>query len=392
MDALPWLTPPNWSTPVTERIEWKTDVIPAFNGSEQRVALRQTPRRWFEFSILLEGDTARREFEAMLWAWGAKPWALPIWTDATPASVAISAGTTTIYLDTTHADFYSDGFAMLLSGTRYEVLSVLAVSPDHLTLSQPVATHWPVDTVIFPVRTAYLEQQQQVTRFSGSSLYGTVRMMLDDINDHPAEIPDVVYRGYPVITQPSIWTTDLTVDYQRQQQVVDFGVGGVYRDDETGQPTLIHNHHWTLDSRAKIAAFRSFLYARRGRLSAVWLPTFMPDLHVIAPVVATSLQINIQHCKYTTLYALKRNRRDIRIELANGVVLYRRIVASAVIDATTEQLSLDSPIGFDLDSDDIEQISFMSVSRLDTDAIELSWQWGDLVNCALNWRSTNDDL
>jgi hypothetical protein len=86
----------------------------------------------------------------------------------------------------------------------------------------------------------------------------------------------------------------------------------------------------------------------------------MPDLHVIAPVVATSIQINIQHCQYTTLYALKRNRRDIRIELANGVVLYRRIVASAVIDATTEQLSLDSPLGFDLDPDDIERISFMS--------------------------------
>lgn len=230
------------------------------------------------------------------------------------------------------------------------------------------------------------------SRFKGDTLYGTVRMMLDDVNDHPAESAADTYRGYPVLTAPSDWTADLTVDYMRKMQTVDFGVGGVYRDDESGQPALISSHHWTLDSRANIAAFRSFLYARRGRLSAVWLPSFLSDLSLAAPITSSATQISIEHCKYTDLYNLKRNRRDIRIELTSGVVLYRRITACTEISGTIEQLTLNAALGVDVGISDIERISFMAFSRLDADAIELAWRWGDLVEAKMNWRTTNDDV
>lgn len=391
-DYLPWLTPPDWSTPIIERLEWKTDVLTAFNGSEQRIALRQTPRRWFEFAILLEGESVRREFEGMLWSWGAKPWALPIWTDATATTASTLSGANSVSVDTATFDFYADGMAMLLHNNEYELLQVLDVAGDHLTLAQPTARAWSAGTMIIPVRIAYLEPSQQVSRFKGDTLYGTVRMMLDDVNDHPAESATDTYRGYPVLTTPSDWTADLTVDYLRKMQTVDFGVGGVYRDDESGQPALISSHHWTLDSRANIAAFRSFLYARRGRLSAAWLPSFLSDLSLAAPITASATQISIEHCKYTDLYNLKRNRRDIRIELTSGVVLYRRITACTEVSGTIEQLTLNAALGVDVGISDIERISFMTFSRLDADAIELAWRWGDLVEAKMNWRTTNDDV
>ena len=391
-DYLPWLTPPDWSTPIIERLEWKTDVLTAFNGSEQRIALCQTPRRWFEFAILLEGESVRREFEGMLWSWGAKPWALPIWTDATATTASTLSGANSVSVDTATFDFYADGMAMLLHNNEYELLQVLDVAGDHLTLAQPTARAWSAGTTIIPVRIAYLEPSQQISRFKGDTLYGTVRMMLDDVNDHPAESAADTYRGYPVLTTPSDWTADLTVDYMRKMQTVDFGVGGVYRDDESGQPALLSSHHWTLDSRANIAAFRSFLYARRGRLSAVWLPSFLSDLSLAAPVTDTATQISTEHCKYTDLYNLKRNRRDIRIELTNGTVLYRRITACTEISSTVEQLTLNAALGVDVGVDDIERISFMTFSRLDADAIELAWRWGDLVEAKMNWRTTNDDV
>ena len=37
--------------------------------------------------------------------------------------------------------------------------------------------------------------------------------------------------------------------------------------------------------------------------------------------------------------------RDIRIELTNGNVYYRRIVASTVLSGTVERLTLDSVLG-----------------------------------------------
>jgi hypothetical protein len=387
-----WTTPADWSTPIIERLEFKTDVLLAYNGAEQRAALRQSPRRWLEFGYLIDGAHARRAFEAALWSHGAKPWQLPIWTDATPITAAISSGATVIPLDAEYRDFVTGGQAILIDGERRVVVDIVSVSADQIGIAAPIVGSWPIETTIVPLRTAYLEPQQQVTRFTGDAVYNVARFMLDDVSEYPAAIPDVLYRSEPVLLIPSNWMDDITVDYQRKMSVVDFQIGGMYRDDETGQPVLLQSHHWVLASRAQISAFRGWLYAQRGRYKCIWLPSFLNDFDLVTPVAAISLQINIGNHGYTDLYQIDKNRRDLRIELSSGLVLYRRITASSVIDAQTEQLTLDAALGIAVLPDDIERISLMSYCRLDADAIELAWSWGDYVDVRANWRTTNDDV
>lgn len=49
-----WPVPPDWSSPVIERLTWLTDVLTAHNQSEQRRGLRGRPVRSFEYSFLTE--------------------------------------------------------------------------------------------------------------------------------------------------------------------------------------------------------------------------------------------------------------------------------------------------------------------------------------------------
>ncbi|MEC7118662.1 MAG: hypothetical protein VXW65_02010 [Pseudomonadota bacterium] len=386
-----WTIPADWSTPIIERLEFKTDVMLAYNGAEQRIALRQTPRRWLEFAYLIDGAHARRAFEAKLWSHGAQAWQLPIWTDATAATAAISNGATVIALDAQYRDFVAGGHAALIDGERHLVVEIVSVAADQIVVN-PIAGDWPIETTVVPVRSAYLEPQQQVTRFTGDAVYNVARFMLDDVSEYPAAAPEVLYRSEPVLTMPSNWMDDITVDYQRKMSVVDFQIGGMYRDDETGQPVLVQSHHWVLASRAQISAFRGWLYAQRGRFKGIWLPSFLPDFDLVAPVTDSSLQINVGNHGYTDLYQIDKNRRDLRIELSGGIILYRRITASTVIDPQTEQITLDTALGVAVAPADIERISLMSYCRLDTDAIELAWSWGDYVDVRANWRTTNDDV
>ncbi len=53
---VPWVWPVDWSSPVTERLAWSTDIRCSNSGAEQRRALRIAPRRSFEVSIIAEGD------------------------------------------------------------------------------------------------------------------------------------------------------------------------------------------------------------------------------------------------------------------------------------------------------------------------------------------------
>ena len=380
-----WKTPANWQTPIIERLEFKTDVLLAYDGSEQRIALRQSPRRYFEFGFLVPTLLERQKIEAAISANGSQAWDLPIWTDSTPCTGAVSNGAITVNVDTIGRDFVAGGKALLLAANGNTlIINISTLTTTQLNLSSAVVGSWPIETSVIPLRTAYLEQSQQISRFTGSAIYGVVRFLCDDISTWPTAT-ETEYRNYPVLTTPSNWSQDLTLDYQRKMQMIDFGVGGIYRDDESSLPVFIQSHHFVLDSRQKITDFRKFLYSRRGRLNALWIPTFMPDLAFVA---LSSVYLDVVNIGYATLYNQAINRRDIRIELSNGDIYYRRIVASAVISNSVERLTLDDT----LPSSDIEKISFMMFGRLDTDAIELAWSYGDYVDVKLNFRSVNNDV
>ena len=380
-----WKTPANWQTPIIERLEFKTDVLLAYDGSEQRIALRQTPRRYFEFGFLVSTLIERQKLEAAISANGSQSWDLPLWTDSTPCTSAISHGDVVVYADTIGRDFVAGGKALLLATNGNSlIINISTLTDTQLNLSSAVVGSWPIETAVIPLRTAYLEQSQQISRFTGSAIYGVVRFLCDDISNW-STATETIYRDYPVLTIASNWSQDITTDYQRKMQIVDFGVGGIYRDDESSLPVFIQSHHFVLDSRQKITDFRKFLYSRRGRLNALWIPTFMPDLTFVA---LSSVYLDVVNIDYTTLYNQSINRRDIRIELTNGDIHYRRIVASAVISNSVERLTLNNT----LPSSDIEKISFMMFGRLDTDAIELAWSYGDYVDVKLNFRSVNNDV
>lgn len=384
-----WKTPANWSTPIIERLEWRTDVLLAYDGSEQRIALRQTPRRYFEFGFLVPTLIERQKLEAAISANGSQAWDLPLWTDSTPCTSAVSNGDVVVYADTVGRDFVAGGKALLLATNGNSlIINISTLTTTQLNLSSAVVGAWPLETAVIPLRTAYLEQSQQISRFTGSAIYGVVRFLCDDISNW-STATETIYRDYPVLKIASNWSQDITTDYQRKMQIVDFGVGGIYRDDESSLPVFIQSHHFVLDSRQKITDFRKFLYSRRGRLNALWIPTFMPDLTFVA---LSSVYLDVVNIDYTTLYNQSINRRDIRIELTNGNIYYRRIVASTVISGTVERLTLDSVLGVSVTAADVEKISFMMFGRLDADAIELAWSYGDYVDVKLNFRSVNNDV
>lgn len=387
-----WTYPPVWQTGIIERLEWLTNVIEAEDGSEQRIALRQTPRRIFEFTFLVE-ERQQAELEAKLWANGAKAWDVPIWTDKTYSTSPLFDGSMVVPVDTAYRDFAVGNKVLLQDKYHQRLATIAAVNASYLTLTAAMPYDMEPETEVTPVRTGYLDQSQQVTRFTGSAIYDVVRFQLDDISSHTAESAAYSYRDYPVYEGAVTgWQNDPVTSYQRKTDIVDFGGGGIYRDDLTGLPKLANSQYWTLTSRQAIADFRAFLYARRGRLNALWLPSFLPDLQLTSTTVSAALQLNVLNIGYTDNYSLAKNRRDIRIELQDGTILYRRITACAVIDDQTEQLTINIAPGVDLVPDEIERISFMTFSRLQADAVELAWQWGDLVNVNANWVSTNDDV
>lgn len=383
----------DWNAGILERLEWATDVLTSYRGEEQRRALRIGPRKGLEFSVMATG-AQRRILESALWNWGARVWAVPVWWDGTEATAPVALGATTVALDTTTRDFQADGLAMLLgsSAVDFEVAEVLAVNATSITLKRPTTRAWPAGTMVYPARAARLDPSVTLDRFTGDTSTARLRFLAVEPDVWPANAGAATHRGYPVLEVRPNWTGEPQLTLERKLNILDTVSGTRRVVDEAQQPNAAQAMRWTFTSRAEIDAWRQRLHAMRGKHGAAWVPTWAQDLEVVATVGDSELAISVAWLGYTRYLQLDPNRRDIRLELANGTVLYRRITGSTELSATVERLNIDAALGVTVQPADVVAVSFMMLARQESDAAELAWWTGEVVDAAGTFRSFRNEV
>lgn len=389
-----WALTPDWANGVKETLQFKTDVMIAWSGAEQRRALRIAPRRVFNFDAQM-GQQERRIIEASLFAWSAMVWALPIFSDGQRLTSALSSGMLTVACDTVNRDFHAGGLAILIrDAATYEVLQITSVSNTALSLTNAVAGSWPIGSRLYPVRTARLTSFPKIKRVNGQ--FATVQptfVAVEPCDWTPASgLPQ--YRGYPVLENSPDDSAGADASYDRQAVTIDNDTGVIDVDDtaQIGFPTW--THVWFMQGRTQRAAFRALMYLLKGRQGEIWVPTYQSDLQLAALISTSATTMDVQMTGYTLYLAGQLNRKDIRIELLNGTVFYRRVTGSTGIDTNTERLSIDSALGQQVTPAQVRRISFMSLSRLSTDSIDIQHVNGDtgLATAATPWRALNHDV
>jgi hypothetical protein len=387
-----WVWRPDWSQTLIERLEWKTDVLTAYDGTEQRIKLREYPRRTFEFAFAATGRQ-RRRLDSMLYGWGARQWALPIWPDGEQLSAQVAIGATQVMCTTATRDYYVGGLMIFLGDDgSYEAVEIDEVQADRLILARATEKLWPaLTTMIFPARLARLPATHGFSRFTHDAVYGPVRMEVDE-NSAWTAASETTYRGRPVLTEKPNWIEDISVEYLRKLASLDYGTGPAVYHDESGVPEIRQTHRWFLDGRAEIAAFRAWLYARAGKYGALWVPTWADDMILADTIGAAATTVDIENIDYHQRIDAGENRQDIRIELRSGAVHYRRITAAQHISDQVERLTIDSALGVQVTPADVVAISYMALCRLDTDGVEISYFSGETAEAAHSVRAIGHDV
>ena len=368
--AWPWA--PVWRDAVVERLEWMTDVLTSESGVEQRRACRDLPRRFYQASILAEGAD-RSLLDLALFGWGSRVWALPIWPDVQWLP-SVAAGSPEIDCDTRHRDFTEGGLALLLgdSAVDYEVLEIQTLHDDRIGLRNPVVRDWPSTVRLYPVRTARLTEQPSLTRMTNRAVRGEVEFRLETPCSCPSThlLPD--YRGWPVLEIRPEESRDLTLSYERLGSMLDNDTAPPQIRDRAGISFPVQGHGWLLDGPAQRADWRSLVHSLRGRQGAIWLPTWMDDLDVVGAVATTTAHIDVAHIEYGRFAAGITGRRDLRLELSDGTVRYRRVLGASQLDSGTERLNLAETWDIAFNPEDVRRLSWMTLMRQARDTVELA--------------------
>lgn len=365
-----WPVPADWENGVRETLEWLSELLPARNRRTQKRQLRQVPRRSFEFDIITD-EQLSRVADTLLNDRGSQTWLLPIWHDVQLLIAPLPADSPAIPCRTAGFDFVQGGQAVLWNGVnQWEVVVIEEIEVDQLVLDDTTSSTWGAGTRLYPLRRGHLVEQPQETRWTDDKGKRSVQFILDEPCAWPAVLPEALYRDYPVLEMRPDWGEDLGMAFARSVETVDVGTGPIARFDWPGRSFREAQVTWIVSGREDNTALRSLLYALRGRMATLWLPTWNSDLVLTAPVTYTATSMTVEWCGYALYGRAQSNWRDIRIELWDGTVFYRRITGAAQAGAN-EVLQIDAALGVGITPGQVRVISFLVLSEQASDAVEL---------------------
>lgn len=370
--AKPWPLMPNWKNGVRESLTWGTDVAQsAATGATRHRSYRLGPRRELAFDVLAAGQENR--VVDMLLAGHRGEWLVPVMPDVQRLPHTVRAGDQRIPCRTAGFDFVAGGLAVLSAGLRdWEVIELDAVEPDHVSLRVPVKRAFLAGTRLLPVRRGWIRDGAEASMLSDRVSRRTLEVEISEPCDWPALPVAVEYLGSRVLDVRPDASDDPSHAFAGLRESVDYGVAPPYVADLPGISLRTQRDSWKLFGRAEHTWHRSLLYTLHGRLHPIWVPSWNDDLRPVLPIAGGSVSLSVEWAGYTQFGFGRPNRRDVRIELTDGAVHYRRVLAS-VETGSNEALTLDAPLdAASVAPGRIRQVSFLALCTLASDTTEIN--------------------
>lgn len=393
-----WPVPPDWSNGVTETLAFATDVMQATaTASSQHRATRVAPRRSFGFDVVACGP--ERRATDMLLAGYSGEWLLPIFPDVQWLRGSVEAADEFIGCQTEGFDFAVGAKALLWHGINaWEVVEVAEIEETGLALAAPLANDWAGPGIapgacLYPLRRANLQDGVEEELLSDIAGKRSLNFNILDACDWPALDAPTLYLGHPVLTVRPDESENPTASYSRLLQSVDYGTAAPLVHDLPKLALRTQQHRWVLHRRPAHAWFRSLLYTLDGRRVPMWVPSWNSDLKMADAIGAASVYLQVEWAGYTLFGLNQPNRRDIRIELSDGSVFYRRIAAS-IEAGDVETLTLDSALGVAVAPGAVRCVSFMALCTLASDSIEIehATDAAGVATATTGWQAVVPDV
>lgn len=373
-----WPFAPNWSGPFDETLEWLTDIQTSRNGTEHRFALREHPRRIFEFRFDVTGEDTGL-FENVMFGWSDRFFALPLWHEQSNLTAAATAGDTTVYLDTADRSFAVGGVLVLLAGPDvFEAAQIASVAADHVTLEKGLELDWPIAARAYPTQVSHLDGPVGVQYLTDRALSGAARFIAapsDAVTrTSPAPAEDE-YDDIEVYPRRTNWGAPVQVEFSPLFDVLDSGGIGNFRlRQRQGWPNTSKTHAWLTGSKAEATEVRDFFARRRGRFVPVWVPTGTNDFVVLEDILSGDTSLNVRENGYGRLVGQHPARRHVAIQVKDGPTIVRRITGYAIQPDGSANLTLDAAVGVSIPLAGLYRVSYAGLYRMASDAVTFSWQ------------------
>jgi hypothetical protein len=243
-----------------------------------------------------------------------------MWHDQLRLIADLPAGSSSVTLSDVASNYdFQIGNNLLLysSPLVVEGIQITAISGALVTFNKPTENDWPAGTFVYPVRSALLQADQTVTRQTAKLSQATVSFRITQNPVLTAVASTTTYNGLELFLMPPDRSADVTAEYQRVVDTLDYNTGGFREHDPSGRPYTVRSWQYLLQGRANILAFKEWLYQRQGRLTPFYMPTWENNLTLTEIVGATSSLLAVQNSGMSSLLSGVGSKTDCLFLLSN---------------------------------------------------------------------------
>lgn len=363
------LLPVVFRSQVVETLVWKTDIILAYEGVEQRIRLRRSPRQQLRVYAWLD-RVERNRIENLLVGWRKRTWAIPMWIESRYASSPIIEGDTVVNVDTHYADFRIDSLAVIWESlTKFDVFQIGGLTDSTITLLRGVNDDYS-NPIIMPVRSARM-MGNPVRAASGYD--GVLKANLEVVDniafDPSASATQFLGEDfYDVVPLYGEGTDGVEDEYDHRIDVLDFESGIVQQYAPWSQIQIGRSFELVLDGLEEIWNHRMWLHRRAGRLRPFYMATYENNFFLLSEGNLGDT-IEISQNNYAA-QGTERNHIAFRLK-STGAYVFRTVLDAEDLPNGNINITLDSALN--VDSGDVEEISFIGLKRLGSDRQSLTW-------------------
>lgn len=360
--------------PLTERLIFLTDVLEAIDGTEQRVSLRKAPRQEWTMKLVREDGPERQKIDMLAFDWTSRVFGIPVWTEPSYVTGAVTAGATSVNVDdTTLADYRADGLAIVFeTEDKFDALEIQSVGPTTINFKTPILNDYAVGTRVMPLRTCITSVPIKERKYAVNlAEFEIVMRVLDNDVDLGSTSGWPTFSGKVLLSDPNAIEQTLDGDISRQITVIDGDTGKLSQASTWNRARHGSAKTFITRTRSALWSVRKLLHAFRGRQVSFYLPTFTKDVSLSTTYLSGASALTIVNVGYTRYAKQRTPKVNIRIVLKNGTTFERNITNSSEVSPTVEQLTISATISQNITPADVERIEFYEKVRIDNDEITI---------------------
>lgn len=386
------------SEKITETIAFLTQIHTAWDGTEQRAALRSKPRRSVSYDYISMKPWQSQYLRALTYSQQTQLFQIPLWHTACQVETEIYKSQANIPIETNRIWQYRGCSNVMLwlsdtyGGTLYPLEYV--AGEGALGFGKQIERDWKrKQATVAPVAWGILSQSDKYINYTGdiSSMTLTVELMRESLapafptaydENHNEKTKQLWGRGLPekyngaeLFLLPPSWTEDMNANYSRLANRLDNETGQLRYDLRSPDPIETREIEYVLKSRQEINNLQRFFYRCKGRLHSFYAPTWLNDVELAYDAPAGQNYLLTKWTEYWKYFATCKRRKTLVVFDKDFTGRIIKIAGYSTNDTGEYgKIYLESPLPAPLRKNDTLMISYLCRYRHDNDTMTTDYE------------------